>query len=411
MRVCGIVAEYNPFHNGHLYQLSKARAVTGADHVVVVMSGNFVQRGEPAIFDKYIRTEAALMAGADMVLELPVYFATASAEAFASAAIGILHATGIVDALCFGSETGDIEGLRSLACFLADESEPYRKALKQALGAGFSYPAARASAVAAAYAGVDGERFLKEPNDILGLEYLKALATIKSPIKPYAIRRKEAHYHDEKLSGDIASATAIRKGIWSEGIDSPGVIRAMPGFAYERIREAVQSGIKPNKLDHYGEILQYILRMDSPACLREILDIDEGLEYRLRALASQSAGITELLTGLKTRRYTFTKLQRALLHTILSIRVSDFTYFMKKGQAQYIRVLGFRKSKAFLLKTLQQQAALPIILNLKYAARVLPEAALQMLLHEIRTTDIYALGANCPYPLEWEYKQPMVIVP
>ena len=217
MRIVGIIAEYNPFHQGHAYQIKKVRELTQADFILVSMSGNFVQRGAPAMFDKYTRAHAALLSGADLVLELPVSIATGSAEAFARGGVRLLHDTGIVTDLCFGSECGDLSSLERLAAFLAEEPTDYKLYLQDGLKQGLSFPAAREQAVRLSDPYLPAE-LLGMPNNLLGLEYLKALHLYGSSIRPFTIQREGSGYHDTDVSsGQYSSASAIRAELIRSG--------------------------------------------------------------------------------------------------------------------------------------------------------------------------------------------------
>ena len=214
MKVAGIIAEYNPFHKGHQYHIEETRKKTGADYVVVVMSGDYVQRGEPAIADKYMRTQMALSGGADLIIEMPTIYATASAEYFATAGIGILDKLGCVDYLSFGSEWADIEDFSAYASLFLEEPEEYKEILQEQLKLGKSFPEARAFAAGKILFNSKPEKaieFLKEPNHILGLEYIKALKRRNSSIEPIVVKRKDNHYHESELTKGYSSATAIRQ--------------------------------------------------------------------------------------------------------------------------------------------------------------------------------------------------------
>lgn len=236
MKVVGIVAEYNPFHNGHRYHIEEARKCTGADFVVVVMSGDFVQRGEPAVIDKYHRTEMALSQGADLVLELPAAFACASAEYFATGAVSLLHALGCVDTLCFGSECGHLDLLEEIADLFIQEPSEYKEYLKTALKSGYSFPAARDEALKEYFAEdlvktAQIASVLSAPNNILGIEYIKALKVLGSSIRPVTITRMGQGYHETTFSDSFCSATALRRLL-----ETPNTA---PGCMQSQVPEAV----------------------------------------------------------------------------------------------------------------------------------------------------------------------------
>ena len=213
MNVTGIIAEYNPFHNGHKYHLEQARELTSCDYIVVVMSGDYTQRGTPAIYSKYMRAKTALMAGADLVLEMPVFGSVSSAPDFAECGVNTLAATGLCDSLFFGSESGDIARLKKQAHVLAEESDEVSKKIKAGLKSGLSWPDARASAYG------DSETIASLPNDILGIEYIRAIEKLSIPITPVTLKRNDPGYHSEKKEGQFASATAARKAILENDLD------------------------------------------------------------------------------------------------------------------------------------------------------------------------------------------------
>ncbi len=405
MSILGIIAEYNPLHSGHVHHLEAAKALTGCKYTVTVMSGNFVQRGEPALTDKYNRTKFALLAGADLVLELPVYSATASAEYFAEGAVKILDATGMVNKLCFGSESGSIEHLEYIATLLSKEENEFKSVLKQYLRQGFSFPQARENALEALY----GQSFkdLQTSNNILAVEYIKALKRINSNIKPYTIKRIHSTYNGTELDKPFASATAIRQSILNTEYEP--IRQLVPDYVY---RVLTDHSKKPgfSNVDNLSMILHYLLRSKTPEELQKILGMQEGLEQRILRMAAETFPITSIIHRIKTKRYTFTKLQRLILHILLNITKDDFNLYQKTFP-QYIRVLGFREESRILLKYLHYNAKVPVITNLKNANRVLCRQGMQVLEKEIQTTDIYNISLDRPYrPNSWEYTMPLVKV-
>ena len=237
MKITGIIAEYNPFHNGHLYQIRKAKEITGADYIIVVMSGNHMQRGTPALIDKYSRAKMALSGGADMVIELPTCYATASAEYFAMGAISILNQLGCVDSVCFGSESGDITMLSKIAHALVDESEDFVQSLKTKLKNGDTYPVARNAALAETINGFTTfDTILGFPNNILGIEYIKAIIRQNSSIKPYTNTRIGSDYHSYKLAENFSSAISIRQSLSLQ--DNLDMIQSqIPALAFDIMKE------------------------------------------------------------------------------------------------------------------------------------------------------------------------------
>lgn len=378
--ICGIVAEYNPFHKGHLLHIKNTvENIKDCTDIICVLSGNFVQRGDPALFNKYIRTEMAIKNGIDMVLELPVEYATGSADVFSNGAIDILNKTNIIDYISFGSENGNINSLYTISQLLSNEPKAYKDILKNHLISN-SYAVARSMAIAE-YLNID-EEILKTPNNILAIEYISALIKTKSKIKPYTFQRQANNYNQSELTGNISSATAIRNNIITN-----------KEITLNSIPENCHLYYNINKLpsiNDYSEILKYILLCTPPQNLKSIADITEGLENRIYNNWSFNC-ITELLDTIKTKRYTYTKLKRALLHIILDIKKED-----QKKEVGYIRVLGYKKEKSYLLNKLIDNAQVPVILNVKDNEHLLSK--------EIKATNIYNVSNNLPLGMEYTQK-------
>jgi predicted nucleotidyltransferase len=351
MKVAAIIAEYNPFHQGHAFHLKETRAQTGADHVLVVMSGNHVQRGVPAMFDKYTRAQAALQNGADLVLELPPCAATGSAEYFAGGAIDLIHKTGVVTDLCFGSECGDLTQLLKPAQILTDEPERYRELLRTHLKAGEPYPKARALALPEYDPTISGQ-ILTEPNNLLGIEYLKALCRINSSIQPHTISRKGSGYHTEVLT-DIASASGIRRSILTQnGHLTEEITSQLPSAELY----AAYNGKAPMTEDAYSLLLLEKLRRVQDEPLTDWFDVTEELSNRIWNCLDDYQSFSQFTDLLKTRNLTRTAVSRALLHILLDIRTFE--------EPQIVRVLGFRRDAAPLLSDLSQKSMLPVSTSL-----------------------------------------------
>lgn len=408
LNIVGLVAEYNPFHNGHLYHIKKAKEITGADFIIVVMSGNYVQRGEPAFCDKYLRTSMALLNGASLVIEIPVMYATSSAEYFARAAVSLLESTGIVNSICFGSECGDIDSLTKIADVLVEEPPLYKSILKKHLDEGMSFPNARALAISH-FTSLDKD-ILNNPNNILGIEYLKSLKILKSKMKPFTIAREISSYNSIDIENEISSATAIRH--YSKKNDFNSIAKTMPQNAFDIFVNSINNNDAPILFNNFSNIFHYIIKSYKNKQLMNILDVTEGLENRIVNCSNETFLISDIIDLIKTKRYTYTKIQRALLHILLDIKKNDLETFNKNGGPQYLRVLGFNKKCQCLLKEIEENALLPIITNLKYANKNLSELQLSMLNKELQSTDLYYLGLT-PYkatPKNIEYKKPLVIL-
>lgn len=350
MKIVGVIAEYNPFHRGHAFHLEQARRMTGADYVIAVMSGNYVQRGVPAMFDKYLRAEAALRNGADLVLELPPCTATGSAEYFASGSVALLHASGIVTDLCFGSECGDLSLLMRPAGILSEEPEEYRDLLRQQLKSGAPYPKARALALGQ-YDSSIPEAVLEKPNNLLGLEYLKALKKSGSAIRPHTVSRIGAGYHGQRLDFDEpASAGGIRLALLKSGGIFTEQIRAqLPSWELYRPYE----GKTPVTEDAFSLLLLEKLRRIQGEALTRYFDVPGELSNRIWNCLDDFSSFSQFTDMLKTRNLTRTAVSRALLHILLDIR----TY---QAPACF-RVLGFRKDASLLLKMLEERGCLPLV--------------------------------------------------
>ncbi len=390
MKICGLVTEYNPFHNGHIHHMQEARRLTGCDYLIVAMSGNYVQRGTPAVIDKYERTRMALDGGADLVLEIPVLFSTASAETFAMASVSLLNQLGCVDTILFGTEAGDLTVLQQLAEVLNDEPRAYKEYLQDALRTGMSFPAARAQALDF-YLGdqIDNlSDFLESPNNILGIEYLRALHRLGSPMKPMTIHRwKTRHNALDAEFADVASATALREMLYDS---EDGVEKIVPFVTPYTAREfAMKYGVcTPVRADDFSLILQYKL-MNETDRLTEYLDFAPELADRVRNLLPDCYSFKEWSAALKTKAFTHTRINRALIHTILGIKATDLEEYTDEDFCMYARILGFRQQATPLFSEIRANTNLPIISKMADAKNILSPKALKLLMTDVRTSDIF----------------------
>lgn len=393
MKTVGIIVEYNPLHNGHLYHFQQSKIRSGADQVIAVMSGHFLQRGEPAIADKWARTEMALAMGVDIVIELPVAYAVQPAEWFAYGAVGLLDATGVVDALCFGSEHGELPKLMQLAQLLHEEPAQLRASVRAELQRGVSYPAAYAAAAGqcAAEAALQGDgdiaALLGQPNNALGLHYLIALLRLQSDISPLTVARQKAGYRDEHISdAEIASATALRRMLAEHGGDLAPIAPFVPPATLRILQREQAAGRGAMSWDAFGTALFHTLLHQDARSISEHHEVTEGLEHRLKQAlpALPSLTVPSLLQALKTKRYTHTKLQRMLVHILLNHRKALLSPDRLAHGISYIRVLGFSKQGQALLKRMKQCAKVPVITNVPQASN---DAYLEL---DIRATSIYS---------------------
>ena len=410
MKICGIVAEYNPFHNGHQYQMNKIKEEMQADATVVVMSGNFIQRGQPALFDKWTRTKMALMNGADLVIELPTYYAVSSAEYFATGGIGLFNSLGIVDTVCFGASTEDIDTLKRIANVLFLEPEGFKKLLHSDLKRGASFPIARSNAL---------KNFLKkeydakyiadillDSNNILAIEYLKALQYLNSDIKPVALKRKGAGYNSLEIIDNIASATAIREKIIKGELES--VSELVPENCYSMIDQEIMSGKLPMVIKDFEKEILYHFRKATPEELLELNDVTEGLENTLKKCANECYTLEDFIDAVKSKRYTKTRIQRITMNALLEIKKLDVECF--KHNLQYIRVLGFTKTGEKLLSKIHNHANLPIVTNVPKFMKIANDVQKKMMEKDILATNIYTLGHKLPNyrKMNLDYTEPMI---
>jgi predicted nucleotidyltransferase len=384
MRTAGVVVEYNPMHNGHRYHLQKTKEETGADAIVAVMSGHFLQRGEPALLHKWARTEMALQNGADLVLELPVVYSTQSARLFAYGAVATLHALGIVDVLCFGSEQGNLAPLLTFSQLIADPPPMLQNELEQSLAQGLSYPAAYAAALSRYV--LQSEELdpdlVNHPNNMLGIEYLHALHKLNSPIQPYTIKRMASGFHETQFAhASVASATAIRQAVREQRpIDS-----YLPSANKNIMQREFAAGRGPVAWESYSQVLFTLLARSTPDELLTYAHFEAGMETRILDALPAARSVTELIYKAKTRRYTWTRIQRALTALLLGISKDKLQALALEKGPDSIRVLGFTEKGRTLLKQSTSVASLPIVTRIVKNVPAMIELNMQ-------ATRIYALG-------------------
>ncbi|MDY2614824.1 MAG: nucleotidyltransferase [Lachnospiraceae bacterium] len=404
MKIVGLITEYNPFHNGHLYHIEKARELTDADAVIVVMSGNYVQRGAPAIMPKHLRAEVALEAGVDLLMELPVCYAVGSAEYFAAGAISLFEQLGCVDAICFGSECGDYNVLENIAHIVSEEPEEYKFSLQEALRKGMSFPRARQMALANYLKDDSIDMILEQPNNILGIEYIKTLHKTHSNIKSYTIKRKVSGYHDEHLTGNYSSASAIRKllayasnsihlegeGMFDEPVMSEVLTRLDDQVPPSCIRmlEEMHRNRYPIYANDFSLILKYKLLSETRDTLVKYKDVTEDLANRIMNHVNDFITFEQFCDLLKTKDITYTRISRSLFHILLNITNEDMLIYEKEGFCQYAHILGFRKDAGKLLSHLKQHSKVPLITKLTQTSE-LNNTGLQMLEQDIFASNLY----------------------
>ncbi len=390
-KVLGIIAEYNPFHNGHLYHLQKSLHDTGSSYSIAVISGNFTQRGSTSLVDKWTKTEIALKNGIDLVIELPLLYSISSAENFAEGAIKIFDSLKVVDYISFGSESGDISTLNTVADILYKEPREYKNILSHELGKGLSFPKARENAMLMYLK--DIRKFssvLSSPNNILGIEYLKALKKYKSNITPVTVERFDSSYNDTSYTGNIASSTAIRNIVKNGSFDI--LRKVVPESTYSILLDNVKIGHIIPDLSVFEREIIYLLRKMSIAEIAELPDVGEGLENAIKNTANSCNSIVEFLNIIKSKRYTNTRLQRILLYTLLGITKKDMA--LSKKLMPYIRVLGFNDNGKYLISEISKaNPKLEIITSVKkYMDTSNNKNSKYMLEKDIWATNVYTIG-------------------
>lgn len=413
MNVLGIIAEYNPFHLGHAYQIETLKKETHADYVIIAMSGNFVQRGAPALVDKYTRARMALECGADLVFELPVLFSTASAQYFAIGGVSLLENTGVVTHLGFGTEHENLTLLKEVSDILMQNPPVFQTRLQQELKNGLSFPAARAKALEAVFASKEHsnlpqiQEMLASPNNILAIEYLNAISLLESSMVPSPLLRKGKGYHDTAISEGFCSASAIRKHL--QGGKTAIDTTAMPESALQLLTDYPHAFLFE---DDFSQLLHYKLLTETVETLADYADSSPELANRMLNARYSFASWSQFCELLKTKNTTYTRISRLFLHLILNITSDDYKIFQKQAPDSYLRVLGFRKSAAPLLSAIKKSAGMPLITSAADAHHHLSPDALSLLQMDITASDIYhlMLKTKGSQQLRNDYRHPIVTV-
>jgi predicted nucleotidyltransferase len=411
LKVLGIITEYNPFHNGHKFHIEQAKKLSGCDYVICVMSGNFIQRGEPALLNKWARTKMALTNGVDLVIELPVSYVLQSAEHFAFGAVKILNSLGIVDYICFGSEHGDINPLTKIAQILVKEPEYISGLIKHNMHIGDSYARAREKAVISylkefndlSYMS-DFSGIISSPNNILGIEYIKALQALKSKIIPLTIKRFKAGYNDLKSYDNIASATAIRSILenhkystnTNDASDYDSIEKLLPPSSFYILNDELKIGQGPIFTKHFDTTIISLIRKMGREQLALYPDVNEGLQNRIIEAVNSCGSIKDAVHRIKTKRYTYTRLMRIMFNALIGIDKASFDEFQSYGGPQYIRVLGMNKSGQKLLKSAHGKVNLPIIVKPSSYKQSCNPLLIKMIELDFLATDLYTLSFDNP---------------
>ncbi|WP_196592520.1 tRNA(Met) cytidine acetate ligase [Pectinatus sottacetonis] len=393
MKICGIIAEFNPFHNGHKYLLDTMRKQQPNSVFVVAMSGNFTQRGEAALFDKWHRAKMAVLGGADLVIELPSVFVIRSAEAFGHGAVNLFQKLNCIDNICFGSENADITILNKIAALL-DTPLLLHTLLPPKLKKGLPYAAAIAEIISQYIP--QAATLLKEPNIILAVEYLRAMHQLETTFTPIAIKRKTAHHNDTKLNGEISSATAIRNILLNHFEKHMEVKQSVPEICYDYMIKILKSSNDIARLNRLSRVLLAKLRLSNIKTLTDYPGVTNGLEYKLLHSAVSGKSIDDIMSSLKSKHYHHSRLSRSLLYILMHMNTTVLSYFDKIGPC-YARVLAFNKNGRKILRKINSQATIPVVLKTTHflSQKCLwqsPETDLQqMLSYDIAATDLYGL--------------------
>ncbi|WP_022759396.1 nucleotidyltransferase family protein [Butyrivibrio fibrisolvens] len=448
MKTIGIVCELNPLHSGHKYLLDMAKQKFSADYVVLVMSGDYTQRGVPSIVSKEVRTKMALMAGADAVFELPVQYATASAEYFASGAVSLLNSLGCVDHILFGTENGDIEEIQKIASILNDEPDEYKKALQEGLKKGLNFACARDAALKKVIT-IDNIGTLIGSNNILGIEYCRALMESKSSITPLTIKREGSDYNSDELTGAYASASAIRKlleersaiksdttsYLKSESVTGSNAdqvlyqdcdqnrysdsnpnkrldqddihMAILKDYIPEDILTLLLSQKTYNRLDNYSDYLHYKLLSERSEGFTSYADIHRDLSDKIIKFLPKYTTISKFTELLKSKDLTYTRIQRSLLHILLGIKQEALDTLKNENYPVYLRLLGFRKVSSPLLAAIREHSDTPVISRMSDAFKIDDEIQKELLAQDVLASDIYHLIIPDP---KNEYQKPVIIL-
>lgn len=386
MKTVGIIAEYNPFHNGHLYHIREAKRLTKADYVVVIMSGDFVQRGTPAISDKYSRTEMALSCGADLVFELPVQYATSTAELFAHGAVSLLNNLGFIDYLCFGSEYTTLTDYQKLAELLEESPSAYKKLLMDFRKQDFSYPVARSKALHAYFNNQKDMgilSFLSQPNTILGIAYMQALLRLNSKISPVIIKRTDKGYHSAQLEHSLASASGIRKAYQQQKSLSL-LSDYIPAPAFSVLKKQEKKTF-PVEADDFSSLLYYKLSSNPPK--EQYPDISTDFWNRIYKSYHYCSSFHQLCDAIKSKNLVYTSVCRNLLHILLDTSVPS-----KENIPGYLRLLGLKKEASCLLNSGRQAShrpLVPIITKVADAKKLLSAKEYALFEEDIRAAHLY----------------------
>jgi len=394
MNISSIIAEYNPLHKGHIYHINKTKEISNSEGIICIMSGNYVQRGVPAIIDKWSRAKAALQCGVDLVIELPAVYSLSSAEFFAFGAVSLLDNLGVVDTISFGSELGEIEFIKTVSKILLEEPADFNKNLKEYLSKGYAYPSARSKAIidylnAINQNTTETESILNSSNNILAIEYCKSLLKLNSPIKPITVKREGGSYNSAELDEVFSSATSIRKYL-KEHNNIDELNNHIPEATLQAIKKYVSADYPLTYEEYMFPFIKYKC-FTGENNISNIPDASEGLDNRIYKLISSSENYNELVSKIKSKRYTYTRISRILCQYFIGFEHFD-SYRLRTESCPYARVLGFNKTGMKILKHIKGNSSIPIYTKL-------PRHMDDCLKLDIQATNSYSLINNFISPL------------
>lgn len=405
-KVLGIIAEYNPFHNGHLLHLEKSKKICGAQYSVCIMSGNFVQRGNTSIVNKWAKAEMTLKSGVDLVLELPTVYSISSAENFAEGAIKLLNSLKIVDTVSFGSENSDINVLNRISSILQEEPKQYLELLNSELKKGLSFPKARENAILLYLNDEKYLNILNQPNNTLAIEYLKALKKYKSHISPISVKREKVFYNSNCIVDEYASATAIRNMIIHEQFND--IRKVVPTSSYNLLMDEIEKGHLVIDISKFEKEILYAIRRLSADDIKNIPEVTEGLENAIKNASNSCNNLSELINIVKSKRYTQTRIQRILLYILLNITKKDM--YLSRKNIPYARILGYSpQGKELISEIYRANPKITLITSVKnFLDSSNNKTYKYMLNKDILATNIYTLAYNNNSTANLDYTKKIV---
>ena len=397
MNLLGLIVEYNPFHNGHKYHLEKSKEITNATHTVAIMSGSFLQRGEPALFDKYTRAEMAVKNGVDLVIELPTLYACQSAEIFSHGAVATLNSLNCVNSLCFGSEEGNIDILQTISEILVKEPSDFKTTLKNFLDEGIVFPVARSKAL---YEYIKNnhllelsedklQQVLNSSNNILGIEYIKSLIKLNSSIKPYTITRIASKYNSTDIESNICSATAIRNSL-KDNTDLKLIENVVPLHTFNEINHKINTNFNPVFDYMFYDLLSSTIIRDVDN-LTKYFEVNEGIENKIYSNVFTSKNLEELINSTKSKRYTMTKIKRTLNNILLGINRDDVIKVKDLDRVPYIRILDFNNKGREIIKKIKTSSDIEIITKFSKISHVDDPIFDTLIKYDLKSSNMYNL--------------------